>query len=88
MIEEDEPRFQGADTDEFTAAAGVVYDQAAGEEMAIRIIELELKVAERERTIGAIAKAMSEWDGHDWIVAYRKLSFSIHAILNGKYTPT
>ncbi len=44
MNEEDEPRFQGSDSDEFTAVGGIVYDQTAGEEMAARIIELELKM--------------------------------------------
>jgi len=41
MREEDQPRFQGSDTDEFVCVAGIVYDQLDGERMAAHIDELK-----------------------------------------------
>lgn len=37
QLEEDQPRFQGNDNDQFTTVDCIVYDQVAGEKMAARI---------------------------------------------------
>ncbi len=46
-LEEDQPRYQGSDDDEFVNVAGIVYDQVAGEEMAARILLLEGMLTEK-----------------------------------------
>ena len=54
--EEDEPRYQGSDDDVFVQADIVIYDQAAGEEMAARIEKLERLIIEIHQAATAAAK--------------------------------